>query len=73
MAEPLDPARYVPLAAAAVGLELAPEDLGNVIGAFAVLARVAGPVMAFPLPEDLTAAAVFTPDAIPAPDNGDVR
>ena len=62
MADPFDPARYVPLAAAAVGLKLAPEDLGDVIGAFAVLARVAGPVMAFPLPEDVVAAAVFTPD-----------
>jgi hypothetical protein len=62
MAEPFDPARYVPLAAAAVGLPLAPEELGDVIGAFAVLARVALPVMAFPLPEDIVAAAVFVPD-----------
>jgi len=52
MAEPFDPALYVPQAAAALGLPLAPEDLGDVISAFAVLARVAGPVMAFPLPED---------------------
>jgi len=62
MADPFDPARYVPLAAAAVGLKLAPEDLGDVIGAFAVLARVAGPVMAFALSEEIVAAAVFTPD-----------
>jgi hypothetical protein len=62
MADAFDPAGYVPLAAAAVGLKLAPEDLGDVIGAFAVLARVAGPVMAFPLPEEVVAAAVFTPD-----------
>ena len=61
MAEPFDPALYVPPAAAALGLPLAPEDLGDVIGAFAVLARVAGPVMAFPLPEELIAAAVFVP------------
>jgi Protein of unknown function (DUF4089) len=61
MAEPFDPARYVPLAAAALGLPLAPEDLGDVIGAFAVLARVAQPVMSFPLQEDLVAAAVFFP------------
>lgn len=61
MSEPFDPARYVPLAAAALGLPLAPEDLGDVIGAFAVLARVAQPVMAFPLQEDLVAAAVFLP------------
>jgi hypothetical protein len=68
MAEAFDPAQFVPLAAASVGLELAPEELGNVIGAFAVLARVAGPVMAFPLPEDIVAAAVFTPDASGLPD-----
>jgi hypothetical protein len=62
MADPVDPAAYVPLAAAAVGLSLAPEDLADVIAAFAVLARVAGPVMAFALPEELVAAAVFLPD-----------
>lgn len=62
MADPFDPARYVPLAAAAIGLPLAPEDVGDVIGAFAILARVAAPVMAFPLPEELVAAAIFTPD-----------
>ena len=61
MAEPFDPALYVPQAAAALGLPLAPDDLADVIGAFAVLARVAGPVMAFPLPEELIAAAVFVP------------
>jgi hypothetical protein len=61
VAEPFDPALYVPQAAAALGLPIAAEDLGNVIGAFAVLARVAGPVMAFPLPEELVAAAVFVP------------
>jgi Protein of unknown function (DUF4089) len=60
--EALDPARYVPQAASAVGLSLAPDDLGAVVAAFAVLARVAGPVMAFPLPEELIAAPVFTPE-----------
>lgn len=62
MANEFDAARYVPLAAASVGLTLAPEELAAVIGAFGVLARVAGPVMEFPLPEELVAAAVFTPD-----------
>jgi hypothetical protein len=62
MAEPLDPANYVPQAATAVGLTIAPEELGNVIGAFAVLARVAAQVMAMPLPEDLVAAPIFAPD-----------
>jgi hypothetical protein len=60
MAEPFDPQVYVPLAAAALGLPIAPSDLGDVIGAFAILARVAGVVMAFPLPEETIAAAVFT-------------
>ena len=62
MAEPFDPALYVPQAAAALGLSLAPEDLGDVISALAILARVAGPVMAFPLPEELIAAGVFVPN-----------
>jgi 1-carboxybiuret hydrolase subunit AtzG-like protein len=62
MAEPLDPAKYVPEAATAVGLTIAPEDLGDVINAFVVLARAAGQVMAAPLPEELVAAAVFAPD-----------
>jgi hypothetical protein len=61
MAEPFDPARYVPLAAAAVGVSIAPQDLGDVIASFAVLARVAQPVMSFPLQEELIAAAVFVP------------
>ena len=61
MAEPFDPALYVPQAAAALGLPLAPEDIGDVISAFAVLARVAGPIMAFPLPEELIAAGLFVP------------
>jgi 1-carboxybiuret hydrolase subunit AtzG-like len=61
MADPFEPARYVPLAAAALGLPIAPDDLGDVIGAFAILARVAGPVMAFALPEETIAAAVFVP------------
>jgi len=62
MSEPLDPASYVPLAAAAVGLRLEPQDLDGVTGAFAVLLRVAGPLMTFALPEDLIAAAVFPPE-----------
>ena len=61
MTEPFNSATYVAQAAAALGLPLAPEDKGDVIAAFAVLAKVAGPVMAFPLPEELIAAAVFVP------------
>ena len=61
MADPFDPARYVPTAATAVRLPLAPDDLAGVIGFFAVLARVAEPLMAFKLPEGETAAAVFAP------------
>ena len=61
MSAQFDPALYVPQAAAALGLEIAPEDFGDVVAAFAVLARVAGQVMATPLSEELVAAAVFTP------------
>lgn len=60
MADPFDPDAYVPQAAAALGLPIASSDRGDVIGAFAILARVAGAVMAFPLPEDMIAGAVFT-------------
>ena len=60
MADPFDPHAYVPQAAAALGLPIAPSDLGDVIGAFAILARVAGVVMAFQLPEEMIAGAVFT-------------
>ena len=67
MAEPFDPTGYVPLAAAAVGLSIAPAELRDVIGAFAVLARVAGPVMGFALPENVVAASVFIPDEGQAP------
>jgi hypothetical protein len=62
MTESFDPARFVPLAAAAVALPLAPEDLNNVVSAFALLARVAGPLMAFRLEEEIVAASIFSPD-----------
>jgi hypothetical protein len=62
-----DPALYVPQAAAALGLEIAHEDFSDVVAAFSVLARVAGLVMATPLPEDVVAAAVFTPSSGDAP------
>jgi hypothetical protein len=60
MADPFEPARFVPIAASAVGLPIAEEDLADVIGAFTVLARVANVVMAFPLPEEVISAAVFS-------------
>jgi basic membrane lipoprotein Med (substrate-binding protein (PBP1-ABC) superfamily) len=62
MADAVDPAEFVPRAAAVVGLPLAPDDLADVIDAFAVLARAAGLVMTFPLSEEIVAAALFTPD-----------
>jgi len=62
MTEPLDPARFVPVAAAAVALPLAPQDLDNVISSFALLARVAGPLMAFRLEEEVVAGSIFSPD-----------
>jgi hypothetical protein len=62
MANSFDPASYVPIAASALGLPVAEEDAGDVIAAFAVLARVANVVMSFPLPEEVIAAAVFSPE-----------
>ena len=67
MADAVDPAEFVPPAAAVVGLPIAPDDLADVIGAFAVLARAAGLVMTFPLSEEIVAAALFTPDDGAAP------
>lgn len=61
MTEPFDSATYIAQAAAALGLPLASDDKDDVVAAFAVLAKVAAPVMAYPLPEDLIAAAVFVP------------
>jgi hypothetical protein len=62
MADSMDPALYVMLSAAAIGLPIEKADFDRVVGAFSVLARVAGPVMAFELAEDVIAAAVFVPD-----------
>jgi hypothetical protein len=59
MSQELDPALYVPQAATALGLTISPQDLGDVVTAFSVLARVAAQVMATPLPEELVSAAVF--------------
>ncbi len=63
MAQPLLPddlRRYVEANAAAVGVSIAPEDLPAVLGIFANLARVASALMAFPLPEKIESASVFT-------------
>lgn len=60
MADPFDPAHYAPMAASAVGLPIAAEDMREVIAAFAVLARVANVVMSFPLPEETISSAVFS-------------
>lgn len=67
MADAVDPAEFVPLAAAVMGLPIAPDDVADVIGAFAVLARAAGLVTTFPLSEEIVAAALFTPDDGAAP------
>jgi hypothetical protein len=58
-----DAAAYVPVAAAALGLPIAQEDMGDVIAAFTILGRVANVVMSFPLPEEVVAAPVFSPEA----------
>jgi hypothetical protein len=61
MPETFDPAGFVPAAASAVGLPLAGDELADVVAAFAVLARVAAPLMEFRLEDDAVAAAVFVP------------
>jgi hypothetical protein len=54
-----DPQRYVEDTAAAIGLSIAPQDMPAVVGIFANLARVAAPLMAFPLPADAEPSPVF--------------
>ena len=50
---------YVAETAAAIGLSIAPEDMPAVVGIFANLARVAAPLMEFPLPPDAEPSPVF--------------
>ena len=58
--------RYVEETAAAHGLSIAAEDVPALLAVFANLARVAEPLMAFPLPDDTDQAPVFTPrSAVP--------
>jgi hypothetical protein len=63
-ADSSQPAQFVREAAAAAGLTIAPEDFADVVTQFAVLARVAAPLMKFGLAEDIVAAAVFVPDDV---------
>jgi hypothetical protein len=57
---PIDLQRYVAATAEAIGLSIAPEDMPAVVGIFANLARVAAPLMVFPLPPDAETLPVFT-------------
>jgi hypothetical protein len=57
---PADLQRYVDDTAAAIGLSIAPEDMPAVVAVFANLARVAAPLMAFPLPAEAEPSPVFT-------------
>jgi hypothetical protein len=56
---PIDPQRHVEQTAAAIGLSIAPADMPAVVAVFANLARVAAPLMEFPLPADDEPAPVF--------------
>jgi hypothetical protein len=57
----LDAAAYVDAAAMLVGLSLDPAHLPGVIFNLEQIARMAGIVMDFPLPDDAEAAPVFAP------------
>ncbi|HXN66772.1 MAG TPA: DUF4089 domain-containing protein [Bradyrhizobium sp.] len=61
----IDPQRYVVDTAAAIGLSIAAEDMPAVVGIFANLARVAAPLMAFPLPAEAEPSPVFRAGAMP--------
>jgi hypothetical protein len=51
--------RYVDETAATIGLSITPEDMPAVVGVFSNLARVAGPLMEFPLPADSEPSPIF--------------
>jgi 1-carboxybiuret hydrolase subunit AtzG-like len=55
--------RYAEETAATLGLAVAPADWPAVLGVLANLARVAAPLLAFPLPDDAEPAPVFTAGA----------
>jgi hypothetical protein len=55
----VDLQRYIAQTAAAIGLSIASEDMPAVVGIFENLARVAGPLMEFPLPADAEPSPVF--------------
>jgi hypothetical protein len=57
---PIDLQRYVDDTAAAIGLSIAPADMPAVVAIFANLARVATPMMDFPLPAEAEPLPVFT-------------
>jgi hypothetical protein len=56
---PIDLQRYVTEASAAIGLSIAPQDMPAVVAIFANLARVAAPLMEFPLPAEAEPSPVF--------------
>ena len=61
MPPPFDPPSYLNAAAAAVGLEIAPEHRPGVIANLERIAAMAEMVMSFPLPEAEEPAPVFRP------------
>jgi len=63
-ATPDDLQRYVEQTAAAIGLPIAAADMPTVVAIFATLARVAAPLMEFPLPEEAEPAPVFTAEGV---------
>jgi Protein of unknown function (DUF4089) len=56
----IDLARRALETAALSGIQISPEDLPAVVGVFSNLARVAAPLLDFPLPEKTAAAPVYT-------------
>ena len=61
---PIDLQHYVDQASAAIGLSIAPQDMPAVVAIFANLARVAAPLMEFPLPAEAGPSPGFTAGGI---------
>lgn len=59
--KPFDAERYVDVAAAAIGLTIAPELRPSVIANFKQIADTASLVMSFPIEDDIDPAVVFRP------------
>lgn len=58
---PFDAAAYVDIVAPLMGLDLDPAHRPGVVENLEIIARLAGAVASFPLPDDVEVGPIFTP------------